>query len=498
MNPSFQLVDRDWDKIIKEAASADRSELRVVCPFIKVQAAKRLLTGQRPDSIRVITRFHIGEMCDGVNDTEALRLLLEHGAKIRGIRNLHAKLYLFGSKRAIVTSANLTEAAFFRNHEFGFVSNENGIIERCREYFDALWNRAGGDLNLTQLEGWENRIKAVRVAGSRPSTNSGLSDEGVNAGLVIPGVGLTPSVAEAPQSFVKFFGEGHHRASLDLAVLDEVKRSGCHWACTYPRNKRPRRVEDGAVLFMGRLMENPKDIIVYGRAIGLRHVPGRDEASAAEIALRGWKATWPIYVRVHHAEFVAGTLGNGVSLSALMGELRSDSFAATQRNASNGTGNTDPRKAYQQQAAVQLTKEAFAWLNHRLELAFVKHGKLTPAELETLDWPQVQLPNPSPPAHLSRFQRWLVASDGKTEGTAKVYASFLLRCTEHYGEIISDRTVCKEIDAQRIIDRVDHVVAERGRWAKGTFNTHDITDNFTPALRAYLRFIEATFPVTMR
>ena len=39
--------------------------------------------------------------------------------------------------------------------------------------------------------------------------------------------------------------------------------------------------------------------------------------------------------------------------------------------------------------ATQLTKEAFEWLNHRLELAFAKHGKLTPAELETLDWPAV-------------------------------------------------------------------------------------------------------------
>src|SRR5207249_9444952 len=45
--------------------------------------------------------------------------------------------------------------------------------------------------------------------------------------------------------------EGHLRASLDMAVLVEVERSGCHWACTYPKNKRPRQVEDGAVMFMG-------------------------------------------------------------------------------------------------------------------------------------------------------------------------------------------------------------------------------------------------------
>lgn len=392
MQPTFQLIDTGWDEVIREAATADRTELRVVCPFIKVRAAKRLLAGKRPERIQVITRFHLGDMCDGVSDTEALRLLLENGAKIRGVRNLHAKLYLFGDQRAIVTSANLTEAALLRNHEFGFVSNESGIITRCREYFDTLWKKAGPDLDLARLEGWEKRIEGVRVAGSRPSTASGLSDEGTDAGGMQPDMVVTPRVAEAPQSFVKFFGDSNSRASLDMPVLEDVERSGSHWACTYSKAKRPRQVEDGAVMFMGRLVENPNNTIIYGRAIGLRHVEGRDEASADEIKRRTWKETWPIYVRVHHAEFIAGTLANGIRLSDLMDELKSDSFLPTQKNARKGGGNTDPRSAYRQQAAVQLTNEAFAWLNQRLELAFAKHGKLTPAELETLDWPQEQIP----------------------------------------------------------------------------------------------------------
>jgi hypothetical protein len=387
MKLSFQLVDSGWDKVIQEAAAADRTELRIICPFIKVRAAKRLLTGEHPDLIQVITRFHLGDMCDGVIDTEALRLLLENGAKIRGVKNLHAKLYLFGDKRAILTSANLTEAAMIRNHEFGFVSNNNGIIEGCLKYFDNLWKRAGDDLDLARLEGWEERLEAVRGTGSRPSIKSGLSDEGTDVGLVRPTAYETPRVEEASQSFVKFFGEGHNRASMDKSVLEEVKASGCHWACTYPKNKRPRQVKDGAVMFMGRLVENPNDTIIYGRATGLRHVDGRDEASAEDIKRRKWKKNWPIYVKVYDAEFVAGTLRNGIRLSSLMNELKSDSFTSTQDHARKGNGNTEPRRAYLQKAQVQLTKGASAWLSHRLELAFVRHGKLTPAELETLDWP---------------------------------------------------------------------------------------------------------------
>jgi hypothetical protein len=296
----------------------------------------------------------------------------------------------------IVTSANLTESALLRNHEFGFVSSEATIIERCREYFDTLWKHAGDDLDMARLEGWEKQIGAVRVAGSRPSTASGLSDEGADAGLTQTEINITPRVSEAPQSFVKFFGEGNYRVSLDMAVLDEVDGTGCHWACTYPKNKRPRQVEDGAVMFMGRMVGNPNDIIIYGRAIGLRHVEGRDEATPEEINYkdRDWKKDWPIYIRVHHAEFVAGTLANGIRLSDLMDELKSDSFISTQTNARNGNGNTNPRSACRQKAAMPLTKEAFAWLNQRLEQAFARHGKLTPAELEKLDWPKVRYSTP--------------------------------------------------------------------------------------------------------
>src|SRR5207302_1292913 len=102
------------------------------CPFIKRGAADVLLRAGVPDLIQVITRFDLGQMSEGVSDTEALRLLLESGAQIRGIQRLHTKMYLLGGGRAIVTSANLTEAGLYRNHEFGFLSDDEIIVGECR------------------------------------------------------------------------------------------------------------------------------------------------------------------------------------------------------------------------------------------------------------------------------------------------------------------------------------------------------------------------------
>ena len=75
-------------------------------------------------------------------------------------------------------------------------------------------------------------------------------------------------------------------------------------------------------------------------------------------------------------------------MNQLMDALGSDAFAATQRNAAYGVGNVDPRQAYRQQAHVQLSDQAEAWLTAQLEEAFRHHGKLPQANLNELDWPK--------------------------------------------------------------------------------------------------------------
>ena len=217
---THRLVDTGWASELVDSLRLDRSELRIACPFIKAPALDELLA-LKPARIRVITRYNLSDFADGASDITALRKLLEAGAAVRGIRNLHAKLYVFGDARAIVTSANLTEAGLRRNHEFGI-------------------------------------------------------------------------------------------------VIDWVKR-------------RPR------------------------------------------------------YFRVHHAEFIAGTLANDVSLNKLMDELKADSFASTQENTARGEGNTDPRRAYQQQSRVRLSTDGLAWLNEQLQAAFDAHGTISHRELDKLD-----------------------------------------------------------------------------------------------------------------
>ena len=135
-------------------------------------------------------------------------------------------------------------------------------------------------------------------------------------------------------------------------------------------------MRDGDVMFMGHLVRGPNDIVVYGRAVASAYEEGRDDATAEDVARRPWLTRWPHFIRVHDAEFVGGTLANGVSLSELMDELGAYAFGATAENADGGEGNTDPRMSIRQAAAIRLTEAGASWLGEELELACRRHGRL--------------------------------------------------------------------------------------------------------------------------
>jgi hypothetical protein len=123
-------------------------------------------------------------------------------------------------------------------------------------------------------------------------------------------------------------------------------------------------------MYMTRLVA-PNDAMVYGRAIAVAHVRDVDDASPADIEKRPWKAKWPHYVRVHHAEFVDGSLRNGVSLAAMIAQLGPLIFEATKRNTAQGAGNRDPRRSLMQKPAMRLSDEGADLLDGLLEAAFL-------------------------------------------------------------------------------------------------------------------------------
>ena len=204
------------------AAKADNGELLIVCPFIQLNVIERLLSICSAN-VKVITRFNLADFASGVSDIAALCRLLESSAQVRGVRNLHAKLYIFGNRRTILTSANLTRAALHSNQEFGMVSDDAAIVEGCKAYFGHMWEKAGQDLLLQQVNDWQAIIADHHLSGSSSSKTDHLEDFGADLGIADPTpASLQMPVSEKPRAFVKLLGKSDNRMALDAPTIDEL------------------------------------------------------------------------------------------------------------------------------------------------------------------------------------------------------------------------------------------------------------------------------------
>jgi hypothetical protein len=374
----FRLVSSGWDAEFIAARRAAPRRLRIVCPFIKLGAMERILKAGDPARIKVITRFDLNCFYERVSDLDALELLLDAGAKVRGRRGLHSKLFLLDRAIAIGTSANVTDAGMLRNHEFGFVSDEAEVVGASNRYFDELWAISGRNLRAGRIAEWRDTIRKARArhggGGGRPR----LKDHGASGGEDPGGGNPLDGRSGAPasgQAYLKFFGRGVDRTPRTERIADIVAESGCNWAATFPTGRRPRQIEDGDTIYMARIAQ-PDDLLIFGRATGYRHRDDEDVASAAEIAERGWKADWANYVRVDDARFIDANLGVGVSMRGMMQALGSDSFRSTQRNVASGVGNTDPFASYLRKPGMMLTDRSRRWIDARLEALFRRHGEV--------------------------------------------------------------------------------------------------------------------------
>ena len=112
----FTIVDKNWNQEFHEHSDLARKQSMIISPFLSATTIMNLL-GDNPRQARLITRFNVDDMHQGVSDIRAFEYFLQKGILVKGIKHLHSKVYIFGTNKVIVTSANLTQAGLFRNIE---------------------------------------------------------------------------------------------------------------------------------------------------------------------------------------------------------------------------------------------------------------------------------------------------------------------------------------------------------------------------------------------
>jgi len=136
----FAPEDRIMDYLMKEFLSAQGSiDIVVFLLGSKTVANALVKAHQRDVAVRMIID---GKVARTRNSKHGF--LVEKGIDVRTVRvtggSMHSKFILIDGKKVIAGSANLTNDANYRNHEFVFVSEDPSIIECFSAKFEALWN----------------------------------------------------------------------------------------------------------------------------------------------------------------------------------------------------------------------------------------------------------------------------------------------------------------------------------------------------------------------
>jgi hypothetical protein len=121
--------------------ASTKGTLRIASAYV---TDRELLTATPDRERRLLISLLPMDVESGATKIEILQALIKSGVNCRSIREgprLHAKVYIFGTSRAVITSANLTRNAFDSNIEAGVEVNADQAKELAT-WFDTLWGKA--------------------------------------------------------------------------------------------------------------------------------------------------------------------------------------------------------------------------------------------------------------------------------------------------------------------------------------------------------------------
>ena len=149
-------------KRLGELVASTKGKLRIATAYV---TDRELLKGAANGETRLLISLSLLDVAAGATSLEALRWMLKSGVECRVLParpRLHAKVYIFGTSTAVVTSANLTGSALDSNIEVGVEVGANQVT-RLSEWFDRLWEIAV-PLTPAELAEWQRKAPPLRHA----------------------------------------------------------------------------------------------------------------------------------------------------------------------------------------------------------------------------------------------------------------------------------------------------------------------------------------------
>ena len=136
----MKVLKTPWKNEFLELVANSKRKIRITSPFIKENICNELLEAKINDSkISLITSFKIFNLYSGSLDINGLENLINNKVIVKNKSQLHSKIYIFDDKKAIVSSANLTNGGLISNYEYGILLEDKSIVHKVIDDYNLLF-----------------------------------------------------------------------------------------------------------------------------------------------------------------------------------------------------------------------------------------------------------------------------------------------------------------------------------------------------------------------
>lgn len=158
----LQLLKNPTEDLFMSLISSSTKTITLCAPFIKKDIVNKILNNKQDSTnLVVITSSNIASFIRKASDIEAIKLLIDNNIHVYNHQHLHAKVYSFDSKQAIITSANLTYNGLNKNYEYGILIDEDydlldSIADDCNCLID---DELSGEFKIEDIDFIEKQIE---------------------------------------------------------------------------------------------------------------------------------------------------------------------------------------------------------------------------------------------------------------------------------------------------------------------------------------------------
>ena len=128
-----------YEEFLQMCADA-RQNIMLCAPFVKREIIDDIFSViDRRLSIQLITNINLQSFHRRVSDLGAMEKFINKGS-VYNCTTLHAKLYIFDSKKCLVTSANLTTSGLRKNLECSMLTDDLTLVDSSVYEYNSIIN----------------------------------------------------------------------------------------------------------------------------------------------------------------------------------------------------------------------------------------------------------------------------------------------------------------------------------------------------------------------